>query len=397
MRWLFADSNVPEEAAHVARTQAAIDRWWQAFQGKTSDLSALFSRRSDWDLPQWMADHLGAIHPQIMWEYGPAVRQPGHRLVITPESQRGLRPVVRTILQKAPKIAGWEFYGYRLPEDVPHTIEMVEARVGVNITGAVVDAAVGPGRKIDVLFAFPGQPGIDERMAMNAAFVATETLLGEQVLDTWIGGIGLLDGENGSGNRPLPLDRAQATVRALIESIQEQLPSVRTKDIGIEEAAWSSLELRPQEADDYAARDDLWLATTTNVEMYQAAVRGFPFASACHSRVGEWFCYLKLDANDVPAEERVPFRSQFEDALNPELLAAGVGCCSGSGTGLRYSYIDLALTDIAKAVPVIRRVLAERRAPLRSWLLFLDSDLEAEWVGVYADTPPPPTRSDEQA
>jgi hypothetical protein len=321
--------------------------------------------------------------------------QAGHRLVITPEGARWLRPLVRTVLERAPRINGWEFYPYRLPEDVPGTIRTVEARVGVNITGAVIGASAGPGRKIDLMYAFPQQPELDEQTAFNAAFVATETLMGEQTLDTWIGGIGLLDGQNGSGNRPLPLDRAQATVGALIRSIQEQLPAERTQDIGIEEANWSMLELEPEPAEDYPARADLLCANTHNVELYQAAFGPYPFASGCHSRVGELFCYLKLDGIDVPREEFVAFRSQFEDALNPALLAAGAGCCCGGGSGLRYAYIDLALTDLAKAVPVIRQTLAQHRAPLRSWLLFLDSDLAAEWVGIYGQTPQPPVNEEE--
>src|SRR6267142_1458687 len=192
MRWLFADPNNADEAAHVRATVAAIDRWWQAFQSKQSDLEALFKRKSDWDLPQFMEDTLQAIDPRLMWEFGGAVRQPGHRVVITPESQRWLRPTVRTILERAPKIAGWEFYPYRLAETPEQTIDTVKGRVGVDITGALIDANVAPGRKVDLNFAFPGQPDLDEQTAMHAAFVATETLMGEQMLDTWIGTIGLI-------------------------------------------------------------------------------------------------------------------------------------------------------------------------------------------------------------
>jgi hypothetical protein len=193
-----------------------------------------------------MEDTLQAIHPGLMWEYGNALRGPGHRLVITPESQRFLRPMVRTILERAPKLEAWEFYPYRPAETAEQTIETVKARVGVEITGAVIDAAVVPGRKVDLAFAFPGHRFKDET-AMQAAFVATETLMGEQVLDTWIGRIELL-----------------------------------------------------------------------------------------------------------------------------------------------YSYIDLALTDIKRAAPIIRKTLSHEQAPLRSWLLFHDDDYAAEWIGLYGQTPAPP-------
>jgi hypothetical protein len=389
MRWQFADPTNEEEAACVKEKVAAIDRWWQAFQSKASDIDKVFNGKSSFKLPQFMEDTLQAIHPGLMWEYGNALRGPGHRLVITPESQRFLRPMVRTILERAPKLEAWEFYPYRPAETAEQTIETVKARVGVEITGAVIDAAVVPGRKVDLAFAFPGHRFKDET-AMQAAFVATETLMGEQVLDTWIGRIELLDEESSEGGRPLPMDRAQATVAALIRGMIDQLPATRSADISVEED-WASVKLdAPEEAKDYPARSDLYVAATHDVELFQAMHGGLPFSSACHSKLHEMFCYLKIDAAEVDDGERVAFRSRFEDALNPLLVEAGLGGCIGGGTGLRYSYIDLALTDIKRAAPIIRKTLSHEQAPLRSWLLFHDDDYAAEWIGLYGQTPAPP-------
>ncbi|HEX5105832.1 MAG TPA: hypothetical protein VFV87_18570 [Pirellulaceae bacterium] len=395
MRWYFADPANPLEAAHKQRTTAAMDRWWQAFQAKAKDLSALFSRKSEWDIVSWMQDYLGSVDPRLCWEYGPAIRQEGHRLVITPESKFWLRPMVRTLLERAPQVPGWEIYPYRLPEDASQTIRAVQGRVGVNITGALVQAQMTDRRKIELLWGFPSLPGADRDLLMNAAFVASEVLMGEQVLDTWIGVIDLLDGQNVGQTRPLPMERAQATVGALIRSAHEQLPATRAIDISFEEG-WYNVQLEPEPAEDYLRRDDLLVASTHAIEVFQAAHSSGIFVSSCHSRMGEYFCYLKLDADEVPSEHRVEFRSQFEDALNPQLLQAGVGGCIGGGSGLRYSYIDLALTDVNRAVPIIRQVLAHHQAPLRSWLLFFDDELAREWVGVYQHTPEPPLPAEEE-
>lgn len=389
MRWQFADPTNAEEAAYVKETVAAIDRWWQAFQSKTTDIDRLFKGKSSLKLPEFMQDTLQAIHPGLMWEYGRALRGPGHRLVITPESQRYLRPMVRTVLERSPKLEGWEFYPYRPAETSEDTIETVKGRVGVDITGALIDSAVVPGRKVDLVFAFPGHR-FKEQTAMQAAFVATETLMGEQMLDTWIGQIGLLDEESSEGRRPLPLDRAQATVAALIRGSIDQLSTTKSADISVDEG-WATVKLDPpEEAEDYPARSDLYVAATHDVELFQAMHSGQPFSSACHSKVHEMFCYLKIDAAEVASNDRVAFRSGFEDALNPLLVEAGVGGCIGGGTGLRYAYIDLALTDIKRAAPIIRKTLSQQQAPLRSWLLFHDDDYLAEWVGIYGQTPEPP-------
>jgi hypothetical protein len=55
-----------------------------------------------------------------------------------------------------------------------------------------------------------------------------------------------------------------------------------------------------------------------------------------------------------------------------------LGCHIGGGTGLRYSYIDLALTDVKKAIPAIQGRLRQGKVPRRSWILFFDGHLVGE-------------------
>jgi hypothetical protein len=393
MRWLFADPSNAEEAAAVKQRIAAIDHWWQQFQTSASKFENYLKRTTRFDLAAFMEETLQAIDPRLMWEFGPAVRQSGHRLVITPESARYLRPMVRTLLERAPKIAGWEFYPYRLAESAEKVLETVKGRIGADVTGAQVAASIAPGRKVDLCFTFPEQPDLDAEAAGQAAFVATESLVGEQVLDTWIGAIEV-ELDPAAMPQALPLASAQGAVAGLIRGLLEQLPPGRAKDIG-SDCQWSSIELEsPEPADDYPGRDDLLVASTNNIELFQAMHSGQPFASSCHSRVGETFGYLKIDTAGQPSGEIVKFRGQFEDALHPALVAANGGGVIGGGSGLRYAYIDLALLDVKRAVPVIRQVLSDCRAPLRSWLLFHDDDLAAEWIGIYRQTPPPPLAGD---
>ena len=103
----FLDPTNPQDLAHRDTVHARIDARWEAFVSKRDDLDALFSGKVQWDLPGWMAQHLGAIDPALCWEFGGARNTEGHRLVITPESARHLRPLVDTVLERAPKFAGW--------------------------------------------------------------------------------------------------------------------------------------------------------------------------------------------------------------------------------------------------------------------------------------------------
>src|SRR5690349_1025267 len=127
MRWIFCEPNDFDYADKV-EAQQRIAQWWQAFAARKDELLAMFRRQAADGLPDWMASTLQAVHPELMWEFGPAVKCEGHRLVITPESCRYLRPLAASILQTAPRLAGWEFYGYRLPENSEMAQYTVQAR-----------------------------------------------------------------------------------------------------------------------------------------------------------------------------------------------------------------------------------------------------------------------------
>lgn len=100
--------------------------------------------------------------------------------------------------------------------------------------------------------------------------------------------------------------------------------------------------------------------------------------------------YVKLDGSRGVDEERFAAKSELEDAIDAVLLPAGLGCQIGGGTGLRYSYIDLALAEPERGLQAVLERLRAGNVPRRSWVQFFASDLQREWIGVYPDSPPPP-------
>ena len=107
----------------------------------------------------------------------------GHRLVITPESANHLRPMVDTLLDRAPKLPGWEFYPYRPPEDVEMAGQMVKARSGGDLSGTLATAVIGIHNRVDMTYHYDRTRCANDEQAFRNAFVATETLLGEEHLD----------------------------------------------------------------------------------------------------------------------------------------------------------------------------------------------------------------------
>jgi hypothetical protein len=393
MRWLFCDHSNPHECRRRQRVLDLVDAWWRAFAKDNEKICQAFrSSQLPFDLPRWMDEHLHAIDDRLCWEFGPALAGRGHRLVITPESEHWLRPLVQEILHRAPPLAGWEFYPYRLPEDPSQAIATVEARVGFDISQATIEARIGECRKVDLCFHFPGAGAVHDQEARVAAFVATEALVGEEILDHWIGTIDveISSARRGKECRLLPLARLKPTVDALIGSLVEQLPSEPTWKY-IDGAPWSGIELNVDEGqEDYCARDDLFVAISGRLDVFEAVHSGGIFYSPCHSRSGETFCYLKIDGAEGLADSKFHDRAEMEEALNAALIPAQLGCSYGGGTGLRYSYIDLALADLQRAIPLVRHVLLDGGVPKRTWLLFFDDELAHEWIGIHADAPEPP-------
>ena len=193
------------------------------------------------------------------------------------------------------------------------------------------------------------------------------------------------------GHRWLPLERAADTVSAVARSMLDQLPAEPMFRIDKNAAKWSNYKLQPdRDAEDFPERSDLIVGSSCYVELIEAVMSGRLFDSRCFSRHKEYFCYLKIDASEVDSHERVDHRAGLEDPLDEALQRAGLGGSIGGGSGIRYSYVDLSLGNVMQALPIVRQVLAQQRAPLRTWLLFFDTQLSEEWLGVYPNTPPPP-------
>ena len=395
MRWLFSDPNNAHECRQRQQVLQRMDHWWRSFARQQATIADSFCQpHCTFDVSRWMQEHLQAIDDRLCWEFGPATAGNGHRLVITPECEHWLRPVVRTILERAPAIDGWEFFPYRLAEGAEQTIATVAGRVGADIAGTLVEARIGDCRKVDLRFHFPPELSAADQEARCAAFVATEALVGEEILDHWIGCIDLgaaAPRKSKPDCRLLSLDRVGPTVDALIGSLIEQLPSEPTWKT-IESSTWSGIELHPDEGEsDYAARDDLFVAISGRLDIFEASHGGGIFSSGCHSRCGETFCYLKIDGSAGLEESQFHDRAEIEEALNAALVAAQAGCCFGGGTGLRYSYIDLALTDLHRGIAIVRDRLRAGGIPKRTWIQFFDDELAHEWVGIHDGAPEPPS------
>src|SRR5579884_2443081 len=154
MRWIYPD---PSDAIETWERQAAIgkiDRWWKDFQQRLPDLLALFNRKSEWDVSGWIEKHIDPIDSRLSWDFGVAPSG-GYRLIITSEAARHLRPLARTIVQRAPKIDGWEFLAYRPPVSSMEALVMTQARLGADLSTTTFKVRPGEHHRLDLVFQMP--------------------------------------------------------------------------------------------------------------------------------------------------------------------------------------------------------------------------------------------------
>jgi hypothetical protein len=280
---------------------------------------------------------------------------------------------------------------------VADALESVRAATGVDFSRARARAGFSRGHLIDVVLSLPGGAGSDAEHDAARGFL--EAVLGQARAADWLGEVllesaprgGLLRvlDSQGPSERTFPVDALPATFERAIGGLYAGLPDRPLWSLG-GELLWTMLEASADRADDYPAQDDLLLASTYLPEMLKCFLGGSPFASSRFSRHGELFAYLKVESRSKDPRLSLSTRRVLEDALDAALVSERAGRVVGSGLGIRYSYVDFAISHVDDAIAVVSSVARRVGLPERSWVLFCDTLLADEWAPVYPDAPAPP-------
>ncbi|MEZ5992107.1 MAG: hypothetical protein R3E76_07120 [Planctomycetota bacterium] len=385
MRWVFPDPNDKEENAARTAVVSRIERWWQSFAEHADEIRDSFHDDSEFDIPAFMRASIEQIDQRLGWEFGPALNGDGDRLVITPEHNLGLRPLADAIIARAPKLEGWEFFHARPAEPANIALATVEGETENELGHCEISAVLDEMNRVTLKFYLPD--AIDRELAAVQGTIAAEAMLGEESFARWIGRIEVV--ERDEGTDWAPLETIHKKVFGEVEKIDETLfdtPLV----LNVDRLQWSLWRLSPPQKDEYPRQQDLIMGSSALDSMSACAQLGQSFDSRRYSRMGETFCFLKFDGEGRKIAARMDERKVVEKGVNEALIADELGVVVGTGTGKKYSYLDLGLTNVKLAFPVIVEQLRAAKVANRSWLLFHDAHLAEEWVGIYDDTPPPP-------
>jgi hypothetical protein len=280
---------------------------------------------------------------------------------------------------------------------IPKALEAVRTVHGVDFSDARARAGFSRGHLIDVVLSLPGGRGSDREH--DAARTLLLALLGEARVADWLGEVSIEPAPRGGLLRVLdsrakparffPVSELGQTFERAIAGLYAGLPDKPLWSTGGEQL-WTMLEASAERADDYPAQDDLLLASTYLPEMLKCFLGGSPFASSRFSRHGELFADLKSESRSDDPRLSLSTRRVLEDALDAALVSERAGRVVGSGLGIRYSYVDFALSNVESGLSVVANVARRIGLSERSWVLFCDTALEDEWAPVHSGAPAPP-------
>ena len=413
MAWNYISLKDSESRARRQYVLDQTSRWWSAFAAKRVEVEAgLMASATAMDagsfdseiervlpvspqLTAWMNQQVGSIDVRLHWEFG---QEAGGKffLTITAGDCLRLRPMVHSLVAAAPQLPGWMFLGHRPPIQPYWAVQAARQRTGLNAIAPSVLSRLGSNNRIDMTFKMKAARD-DEASAVVLAAGLAEAIVGEEAFIRWVGEIDVEPLDRGPApDTYLGLSQLRGTVMGLIQTVTNSLPA---HPLHKQEPPrkWPTFRFTPTPAADYPRQDDLSVGRSIVPAVRTAAFGDgpgrppkSPFYSTSFSRSGETFCYLKIDLPDLTVEQRRKRKYQIEDPVDSDLRRAGAGCVVGSSTGLRYIYLDLAIMDVKQALSVLAPVLRPLQLPERSWLLFYDTEMADEYIGLYSASGAPP-------
>jgi hypothetical protein len=125
------------------------------------------------------------LDPNLSWEIGPGLSKPW-QLVISPNLNRDLRDLAKSIVAESPAVRDWEFHFARQPKKWDFKLKLEDPKGPGPIE---LDASTWkflllqyPDRKNEILLRRRGQPKLTKRQRKLAAAIVLESILGEETL-----------------------------------------------------------------------------------------------------------------------------------------------------------------------------------------------------------------------
>lgn len=384
-RWEYPINLNEDEQAVRDYYLARFSEWWKLFAKVNGKIIQSIQDRDFETMTFLFSNIQEKVHPGLFWEVSVGSAPEKWDLIITPESNFRLRPFVNEMLSHAPTLPQWQFWGYRQPCPYESVLQIVQGRQQSNFAALQFQLDISANNKVDVSIIIPAEtsPG-EERNLLGAAFLGLEALLGEEIIEKWLGTLRMERIQ--LPNSPLILAPAVAeSFRNKIAEIKYHLP---------EEPSWkyppteqvTVFQMEPNPNTLQVFQSDIQSYLTLEPEIFRAIHSNGSFSSLQYSNHQELFCYIKWADLRADNEARLETRNTIFEQLEVGLRDAEAGITIGQALGLKHSYVDLVIGNKEHALAVIKEVLSEYPLITQVWLYFHDTNLTMEWIPLKEST-----------
>jgi hypothetical protein len=156
--------------------------FWRWFR---ENAEAIATRPTNAAILEDLDRRLRDLDPRLSWEIGPGLNKPW-QFVISPNLNRNLRGVARSIISRAPVLDDWEFHSGRQPKDWNYSFEIESTDGGrkkrVSAAGWTFVLLQYPDGIHEILFKAEDSRILNADERSQAAAIVLESVLGEDML-----------------------------------------------------------------------------------------------------------------------------------------------------------------------------------------------------------------------
>ncbi len=167
------------------------------------------------ELSRQINAQINLLSPKLAWEVGPG-QVARFMLAFPSEGDSERKAVIDRIMLSAPRIDGWEFHTSRPPRAFQQEVRLPELGLRFETSGwrFTLDPS-STSDKFDLKIFDKRLATFDDKTSLTAVFILLDAVLGEDVVERWIGGIQVLPGR-GERIDALPMSAISERIGELV-------------------------------------------------------------------------------------------------------------------------------------------------------------------------------------
>jgi len=174
------------------------EKFWNWLANNSSEIETLINSGQANSAAKLISKELDLISPDISWEIG--VKNDEVELVLSAQGDRALGKILDEMFVDCPSIPKWKISRYKQPKSLSSLSKLIDAQgYHLELENINVQVTLNPSNtKIDVVLISPDFNQIPSDQLYNFAFFILDGILGEKMVEEWIGKIDVNVVENDS-------------------------------------------------------------------------------------------------------------------------------------------------------------------------------------------------------